>query len=487
MHAAMNAVVWVIMVSCGLRLCLAGATGLGIDESYMVAASHQFAASYFDHPLASWWLELGSRALFGNDSPLVVRLPFVLLSALSSGLIFLITNRLYGSKAGFWAAAAYNVSPVFSLAFGCWVLPDGPLDAALLAMVYALLRALGLGGGAPKPPWWLAAGLFAGLALLSKYSAALVLAGGVMAILSDPASRRALATPMPWLAAFLAALLASPILVWNAGHGWVSFGYQGGRALGVHLHPLAPLIVLAGEALFLLPWLWLPLMICLVSALRRGPADRPAWLLACLALPPVFLFALVGGWSSTRILYHWAAPGYLMLFPLLGAWLAGFRWRGATIQISGTLLAGGALILIMLPNSAALARFETQFPPGKSPFPQLVDWDSIAADMPPEIQAVACQRWFDAGKIGYALRGRGLPVTVFGPEPHEFGITTPPSSLLGKNILLTAMPGDVSDLAKSYSGDFKTIKPGPALVVSHDGVILLVIPTLIGMDLRKTP
>ena len=34
--------------------------------------------------------------------------------------------------------------------------------------------------------------------------------------------------------------------------------------------------------------------------------------------PPIVLFALIAAWSGQRVLFHWAAPGYLMLFPLLG-------------------------------------------------------------------------------------------------------------------------------------------------------------------------
>src|SRR5271157_4093226 len=178
----MNAALWVVLIALGFRLVFAGFTGLGMDESYMVAASHSFDASYFDHPLASWWLELAARAVAGSAAPIVVRLPFVALSALSSSLIYAITARLYGARAAFWAVAAYSISPVFSLAFGCWILPDGPLDTALLAFLYALIRALGLPSAKPEPRWWLAAGVFAGLALLSKYNAAMVLAGAALAV-----------------------------------------------------------------------------------------------------------------------------------------------------------------------------------------------------------------------------------------------------------------------------------------------------------------
>ena len=81
-------------------------------------------------------------------------------------------------------------------------------------------------------------------------------------------------------------------------------------------------MTLAGEALFVLPWIWLPLMAVFVAAVSRGPREWRSWLLCCLAAPPVITFALVSAWSSQRVLFHWAAPGYLMLFPLLGAAVA---------------------------------------------------------------------------------------------------------------------------------------------------------------------
>ena len=59
---------------------------------------------------------------------------------------------------------------MFGVTTGTWVLPDGPLDCALLAATLALMRALSATGRRALL-WWLACGLFAGLALFSKYSA----------------------------------------------------------------------------------------------------------------------------------------------------------------------------------------------------------------------------------------------------------------------------------------------------------------------------
>ncbi len=487
----MNATLLVVLIALGFRLLLAGGSGLGIDESYMAAASRHFALSYFDHPLASWWLELASRSLLGSAVPLVVRLPFVLLSGLSSWLLYLITRRLFGQKAGFWAVVAYSIAPVFSLAFGSWVLPDGPLNTALLAFLYALIRALGLPEQKPAPYWWLAAGLFAGLAMLSKYNAALVLAGAALGVLLDPAGRRELWKPWPWMGVVLALALFSPVIIWNAQHHWASFNYQGGRATGLRLRLLMPLTVWGGEALYVLPWLWAPMVWLLARGLVAGPAKRVSWLLAWAAIIPVLLFAVVGLWSRTHILFHWAAPGYLMLFPLLGDWATrrARRLIGAVAVISGGLLAFASLLIVALVQFGLPPALADAFAPGKSPMLQAIDWTSIAETMPPDIDAVAAQRWFDAGKIGYALLLDGIdtPVTVFGREPHQFAFTTPPESLLGKTILIVAMPGSTTASWAQFAPDFASFKPGPVLPVLDQGRILLLIPTFIGTDLQRVP
>lgn len=538
----MNATCLIILIALGLRLALAAGSGLGIDESYMVAASTHFSASYFDHPLASWWLELAVRHVCDSAAPIVVRLPFVLLSGISSWLLYLITRRLFGRQAGFWAVVAYSIAPVFSLAFGSWVLPDGPLNTALLAFLYALIRATGLPAGAEisapaglslaasshtptapsrpsplqstpsptasvqptasrsslaaaaspsLPSWWLLAGLFAGLAMLSKYNAGLVLLGAAIAVLLDPISRRQLATPWPWLGAMLAAALLTPIILWNFQHHWISFNYQGGRALGLRLRPFMPFTIWGGEALYVLPWLWVPMIWVLLRGFITGPALRTTWLLAWAGVIPVLLFALVGFWSHTRILYHWAAPGYLMLFPLLGNWAT--RQHQAFLKIialaSGLLLALAVLLIIGFTQLGLPALLAHGFKPGKSPMLQAVDWTSIGPELPKGIDAIAAQRWFDAGKIGYALRrdGISLPITVFGAQPHQFAITTPPASLRGKTVLIIAMPGSPATTYARFAPDFASLKPGPTLTVLDHGTLLLAIPTFIGTDLQTPP
>ena len=68
-----------------------------------------------------------------------------------------------------------------------------------------------------------------GLAGLSKYSAALT-AGGLAAFVAlSPKQRRWLRHPAPYVSAIVAFAMVTPVIVWNARHGWASFEFQGAR------------------------------------------------------------------------------------------------------------------------------------------------------------------------------------------------------------------------------------------------------------------
>src|SRR5215470_4954004 len=66
------------------RVLFASALGLGVDESYMVAAGRKLQLSYFDHPPVSWWMAWGVAHLSGSERALVVRAPFIALFAITT-------------------------------------------------------------------------------------------------------------------------------------------------------------------------------------------------------------------------------------------------------------------------------------------------------------------------------------------------------------------------------------------------------------------
>ena len=474
-----------------LRLALAWALGLGVDESYMVAAGRAWRVGYFDHPPLAWWLAWGGEQIFGaGASPVLLRLPFILLFAVSTWLLFRLTTRLFDARAGFWAAVLFNLAPVFGVSTGGWVLPDGPLDCALLAASLAFLRAIE--GGRAR--WWLASGLAAGLALDAKYSAVLTLAGAAFFLVTTRAGRAALGRWPAYAALGLAALTFSPVLIWNAAHGFASFAFQGGRALGGGWHPWAPLLVLGGEALFLLPWIWLPLMVVAGRAVAAGPHAWRRWMLVSLAAPPVIAFALIALWARQKILFHWAAPGYLFLLPLLGEAVArriaaGERWVRVWLACSATLVLAGLLLVGSEVRFNWLPEMVADFRGGGDPDLQAVDWTSLRDDLAqrrllgPPAPTIAVWRWQDAGKLDYALAGAAR-VICLSPDPRQYGINGATSAPAGADVLIVAPGMDEKTLRTRLAGRFAAIIALDPLPLRHAGRVAALMPLYLGEAFR---
>ncbi len=422
------------------RLLFAASLGLGIDESYMVAAGRQLRLGYFDHPPIAWWLAWAAAHLAGSDSPIVVRLPFIALFALTTWLMYRVTAALFGARAGLWAAVLANLCPVIGVTAGTWVLPDGPLFAALLGATLCLIAALPSEGRAAWG-WWLGAGLCAGLALSSKYSAALTILGAIVFLLTERESRRWLLRPHPYVAGLAALAVFMPVLIWNARHGWVSFLFQGGRAEG-RFNPLGPVLTLAGGAL-------------VSAAVDLVAVDRVR--VQCAApgtgrqrtLAP----GMPGGAADHLLHADLAAePGAVSLGRTrLSDAVAAARRRD---RPSASGAAGGSRRPQLLSSSvrrSSAARYGSTgcrwrsaiFGSARTPALAAVDWTSLRQELDkrglldrPGL-VVAATRWLDAGKIDYALGGR-VPVICLGSDPREYGIIAPVAEYAGADVLIVA-------------------------------------------------
>ena len=480
-----------ILMTFAARVLFAASLGLGIDESYMVAAGRKLQLSYFDHPPIAWWMAWGGAHLTGSQSAVVVRLPFISLFALTTWLMYRVTAALFDPEAGLWAAVVLNMAPVLGITAGTWVLPDGPLFAALLGTVFCLVRALCSEGRAAWS-WWLATGACVGLALDSKYSAVLTLMGAVAFLATEPTSRRWLRRPQPYFAGAAALIVFLPVLIWNTAHGWVSFLFQGGRA-GGSLHTLGPILAIAGQAAFLLPWIWAPLVWCGLVAAYRGPSDRERWFLVCLAAPPILVFTAATLWGNA--LFHWAAPGYLMLVPLLGEAIARRRqtsrsirtWLGATV----TFVILGVIFVASEVRFNWLSGLIAELPLGRNPNLDVVDWTSVRTELESRGffdrlgLVVGTLKWHEAGKIDYALGGR-IPVICLGPDARQYGLIANPEDYAGADVLIVAPRRSLAQIESQFGARFDSIDPIAPATVRHAGDPAMELPLFIGHRLHKT-
>lgn len=69
--------------------------------------------------------------------------------------------------------------------------------------------------GPPLSPWrsWIVAGIWIGLAGLSKYHAALFGVGVIAYLISSRSERKQLTHPAPWIGAGIALAIVSPVII----------------------------------------------------------------------------------------------------------------------------------------------------------------------------------------------------------------------------------------------------------------------------------
>lgn len=472
-------VVRVILAATALRLLVALILPLGIDESYAAVISRTVSLSYFDHPPAVFWLAHAAAAL-GGESPLALRWPFVLLFAGTCWMLFLLSARLFSCRAGLWTVVVAQLIPVFSLSSGGWVLPDGPLlfgsTAAALALATAIPVARALSPGdrhAAVASWWIWAmlGLALGVAGLSKYHAALLGAAMAVFVITDRVARRWLARPQPYVAVLIALLCVVPVFAWNAQHDWISFRFQGSRAAGPG-NPLTALLQnIGGQAGYLLPWFWIPLIVLLYRGLRTGPRDRATWFCCCLGAGPVLVFTLaaLGGRAG---LPHWPAPGFFLLLPMLGAAIAGWERRAPRAAHRGMAAAAAvfAVLLAIVVTHAATGWVAVIVPSlhRRDPAFELLEYRSLrdslrGAGLLRSARYVATTDWLRGSKIGYAL-GASQPVLVLNDDMRHFRFAVDVSALHGTDGLLLTRVTDgmttdsVQQAALQYASRFDSLQ-----------------------------
>jgi len=428
------------------RLLFAFTLGLGVDESYTIAISRRLSLSYFDHPPLHLWIAHLAALAMGEN--VLARAPFVALFLATGWIYYRFASDLFGSRAALIGLFALNATPFFFASAGAWIVPDGPLLFGLAIVGFAATRLF-----FQKPDkvlaWrsWLLIGVGLGLAGLSKYSAVLS-AGGLIAFVAlSPKQRRWLKHPAPYVAAGVALAMVTPVMVWNARHGWASFAFQGARGMPSGLRPAQFLTMALGEIAFLSPWIFAPLVAGLMSAFSHRRDDRYLFLL-CLSLPPIVLFTLTPLWGG-RGQPHWPMPGWFFAFPLLGVWveqlgLSVVALRRWALVSSALLAAIAGVAAVQASTGWPLASFTTRSGLA-DPMLEAFAWSDLTKapifDRAPSF--IISTKWSDAGKIALAF-GPRIPVFVLSNDPRGWAFMDKSASFVGRRGVIVAPAADAA-------------------------------------------
>jgi 4-amino-4-deoxy-L-arabinose transferase-like glycosyltransferase len=302
-----------------LRLVYAGVIDLRTDEAYYWTWSKENVLSFLDHPpMIAWFIRFGT-AIFG-DTNLGVRFAGILAMLVTQLLLADIVRRVTHDIRAVVLAVLMPEAALYYGLLMAKVSPDTALIPFAVAMLWALVRLAESGDGR----WWLAAGVFAGLSLLSKFTAVMLLPAVAAFLLVPSWRRRWLASPYPWAAALIALAVFSPVLIWNAGHDWASFRFQLVRAVATHDMSWRTIGDFIGLQFGLVGFILLPVVLSGVSltawrGYRRG--DPVAILLSTAVIVPFLYFF----WKSLTLRVGDTWPMFL--------WPAGFAATAINIAM----------------------------------------------------------------------------------------------------------------------------------------------------------
>lgn len=312
--AAIGAVAYML----ALRLAFLGLVNLLPEEAYYWNFSQHPDIGYLDHPPMSAWLIWLGTAIFGNTE-FGVRIGAYIAWIIICLFVYRLTVNLFDKSAAVVGLVLTAVLPVFFYT-GFMMTPDVPLMVTWAGALFFLERAL----IAQRQQAWWGVGICAGLGMVSKYTIALLGPAALIFLIVDPQARRWLRRPDPYIAATLAVLLFSPVIYWNAMHGWASFAFQSTHRLQEARSFSTPDLIVSVAVLLTPPGLMSVIAIFVSRRIRvsLAPADnveaRRRWLfMIVFTATPLCVFLAFS--FAHQVKFDWTAPLWLAILPAISA------------------------------------------------------------------------------------------------------------------------------------------------------------------------
>jgi 4-amino-4-deoxy-L-arabinose transferase-like glycosyltransferase len=308
-----------------------------VDETYYWLWGQHLAISYFDHPPLIGWIQRVSATVLGSNI-FGLRAAVLLTNVGDIALLYALARHLGGAagRDSFWPALALFASTPIFFALTTLALPDHLLIFSGFLALYAFARFRATwDAGIPRWRFFYIAAFAVGLAILSKYSGALlaVALAGYLAFV--PSLRGVFRTPHFYLAFPLVLVMQAPVLLWNIENDWASLGFilGGRRAFDEGFTLTGTLGYILGFPLVLSPFLLWPIARFLVARDDGVGFARLTFWLSSLAFLVASLF--------TDILVHWNILAYVAVLPLLAPWLR------SRVVVIGHFIYGSVLVILL--------------------------------------------------------------------------------------------------------------------------------------------
>jgi hypothetical protein len=430
------AVATVLLVITALRLIAIAITPLGLDveEAQYWLWSQTPDAGYFSKPpMIAWWIGL-TTALAGNTE-FGVRLAAPFLQLISALLIWRIAGEAYDRRAGTLAALIWISLPASAIG-GIVMSTDSPMLLFLLAMILVLTPlAKGERVSAIEAT---VAGIFAGLAMMSKYAAIYLPLGLLIWWFWQGRMDRTVKPRLVFL--FLTGMLISlsPNLIWNFNHGFVTVGHLSHNA---NLDESTYSILRALNFLLSQAGVIGPLVLaCWIFSLIGSDGSRLSRFWISLSIPALATITVQAFMSDANA--NWALASWPSAIVLLSGWLSR-NWRGWS-RIFGQVSIGVNFILGFFLLASIMVGSLGPLTPASDPFRRLRGWDQHASDLAKVLEewpaeVIVAERRGIAAKLFWALRDTDVAVELIdfnGIADNHYEHRHPWTPVEGRRVIL---------------------------------------------------
>ena len=329
---------YLITITCVavFRLIIARYFPLIGDEGYYWLWSQHLALGCIDHPPMIAYLNW-IIATATNNSAYAIRIAATIVSLTSSFFVYLSAQELYDKKTGRLAAILFIFTPIF-FSGGIFLVPQQLLIFFWTLGLFVFIKLIKSGQASL---WYLLAAIV-GVGLVSEYIMVAFFACTALYLLLYKPARAWYLKKEPYLAATLAFLIFSPVVLWNLQHLGYNSAFWGKRFYFAFNQLFDNFAYFFGLQAVLYTPILLGFVIALAINLKKFYQDQDEnnLLLICFSLPVFFcLFALafmgkVGG--------HWPAAAYIPIIIILAKqnkktliiWTLGFALLINTLAIS---------------------------------------------------------------------------------------------------------------------------------------------------------
>ncbi len=369
---------------------LYGPLDLSPDEAHYWEWSRRLDLSYYSKgPMIAYLIAAGT-SLFGNNV-FGVRVLAAAFSLLSSLALFKLGKEMFNEKVGAVSAILFQLVPLFSV-FGVIFTIDSPFIFFWTISLYLFWKALnshvaGKSGSRQSGLsdssaidyrlYWILLGITVGFGLLTKYTMAFFYVCALLFLVFST-SRSILKTFQPYVSFLISLIIFSPVVIWNASHGWVTVRHTAGQAhvaegLNISLRSFAEF---AGSQLGVLtPFVGVMIIIALWKLMR---AETQTGKFLFWFSVPVIVFFLIKSLQG-KVQANWAMMGYVTGIIGFSAMFLN-DWDRHKSFLKVVIVVG--IILSSVVTAVAHYPLKFHIPPKRDPSARLRGWKELgkAAD-----------------------------------------------------------------------------------------------------------